>query len=75
MGAWGPGIFSNDTAADAREEWREALIAGADPRVASERIVARFGSDGFERIEDSVGRIVAHHPERETWGAGITRRG
>jgi hypothetical protein len=45
MGAWGPGIFANDTAADARDEWREALIAGDDPRAASERIVARSGSD------------------------------
>jgi hypothetical protein len=59
MGAWGPGIFSNDTAAGARDEWREALIAGADPRAASERIVARFGRD--EDTDFWTGLAAAQH--------------
>ncbi|HEX6715368.1 MAG TPA: hypothetical protein VF066_18395 [Thermoleophilaceae bacterium] len=45
MGAWGPGIFSNDTAADARDEWRDALIEGEEPRAISERLVERLGGD------------------------------
>ena len=32
MGAWGAGIFDNDMAADARDEWREAIRAGDDRR-------------------------------------------
>jgi Domain of unknown function (DUF4259) len=28
MGAWGTAIFANDTAADVRDEWREAILEG-----------------------------------------------
>jgi hypothetical protein len=60
MGAWGPGIFSNDTAADAREAWRDLLIAGEDPRAASERIVARYGGDD-EDTDFWTGLAAAQH--------------
>jgi hypothetical protein len=36
MGAWGPGIFSNDLAADVRAEWRERILAGEDASVEHE---------------------------------------
>ena len=41
MGAVGTGIFSNDTAADVREEWREAIRDGEDPGALSDRLAAR----------------------------------
>src|SRR3954470_5129584 len=42
MGAWGAGIFANDTSADVRGEWRDAIAAGEDPAAASGRIVAAW---------------------------------
>jgi hypothetical protein len=39
MGTWGPGIFSDDEAADARDDWREAVIAGEDLEAATDRIL------------------------------------
>src|SRR3954471_9243567 len=39
MGAWGAGIFANDTSADVRGDWRDAIAAGEDPAAASARIV------------------------------------
>jgi hypothetical protein len=45
VGAWGVGVFSDDLAADVREEWREALAddQNADPRRVTESIVERHG--------------------------------
>src|SRR4051794_19145924 len=42
MGAWGTGIFANDTAADVREEWRAAILDGEDPAAASDRMVRLY---------------------------------
>jgi hypothetical protein len=39
MGTWGPGIFSDDEAADARDDWREAVLGGADLEAATDRIL------------------------------------
>jgi hypothetical protein len=44
VGAWGPGIFSNDLAADVRGDWREAVLAGEDPEAATDRILGPFGA-------------------------------
>ena len=60
MGAWGPGIFSNDLAADARAEWRDALIAGEDPPDASARIVSEY-SAALDETEFWTGLAAAQH--------------
>jgi hypothetical protein len=39
MGTWGPGIFSDDEAADARDDWRKAVMAGEDLEAAADRIL------------------------------------
>src|SRR3954471_12155350 len=60
MGAWGPGIFSNDLAADARAEWRDALIAGEDPPDASARILSEY-SAALDETEFWTGLAAAQH--------------
>jgi hypothetical protein len=42
MGAWGPAIFSDDTASDIREEYREAIAKGASAEAAREKIIAAY---------------------------------
>jgi hypothetical protein len=42
MGTWGPGIFSDDEAADARDDWRQAMVDGADLEEATDRILRQF---------------------------------
>jgi hypothetical protein len=41
MGTWGTGIFSNDTAADIRGDFRELLEDGLTPEQATERIIGK----------------------------------
>ena len=43
VGAWGPGVFQNDDAADLRDGWRGLIRAGFDPREAGRRLVDTFG--------------------------------
>jgi hypothetical protein len=43
MGTWGVGVFANDLAADVRGEWRDAVLDGAEPEAATQRIVDEFG--------------------------------
>ena len=42
MGAWGPAIFSDDTASDLREDYRDAIAAGLAPAAATDKIVAQY---------------------------------
>ena len=42
MGASGPAIFSDDVAADVRDEWREALMDGLADEAATERVLREF---------------------------------
>jgi len=42
MGAWGPAIFSDDTASDIREEYRAAIANGASAEAAREKILASY---------------------------------
>jgi hypothetical protein len=42
MGAWGTGIFANDTAADVQAEWRAAILDGEDPAKTSARMVRQY---------------------------------
>ncbi|MEH3033484.1 MAG: DUF4259 domain-containing protein [Aeromicrobium erythreum] len=40
MGAWGPAIFSDDTACDIRSDYRELLEDGVDDAEATRRVIA-----------------------------------
>lgn len=42
MGAWGAGLFSDDTAADVRVEYRDYLADGMDGRDATDKLLAQF---------------------------------
>jgi hypothetical protein len=43
MGAWGTGVFSNDTAADIRSDFRELLEDGLAPEQATQKLVGDAG--------------------------------
>jgi hypothetical protein len=45
MSADGPGLFSDDTAFDVREEYRDALTAGLSDDAAMARVLAEFADD------------------------------
>ena len=45
MGTWGPGIFSDDTAVDAREDWLDLVRQGTAPAEASQRVTSLFAGD------------------------------
>jgi hypothetical protein len=53
MGAWGPGIFSNDTAADIRGDFREALEDGLTPAQATAKLIAGAG-DAVDDQDDAT---------------------
>lgn len=42
MGAWGPAIFSDDTACDIRSDYRELLEDGLDDHEAVQRVIADY---------------------------------
>jgi hypothetical protein len=42
VGAWGPGIFSDDLALDVRDEWRAAILEGIAPDQATRSLVDRY---------------------------------
>lgn len=46
MGAWGIGIFSNDTAADVREDFRGLVAAGVSAADAAARLHEEYGVGG-----------------------------
>jgi hypothetical protein len=54
MGADGPGLFSDDTACDVRDEYREALEDGATDAEAESRVLREFADD----LDDPDERIV-----------------
>jgi hypothetical protein len=43
VGAWGPGVFQNDDAADLRDDWRGLIGVGFDPREVGRRLIDEFG--------------------------------
>ena len=45
MGTWGPGIFSDDTAMDAREDWLDLVREGTSPVEASHKVISAFSED------------------------------
>jgi len=75
MGAWGVGIFSNDDAADLREEFRELIAEGLSAGEATQRLVTEYGiGDGgvddhdfwlaLAATQHSLGRIVPEVVDR-----------
>jgi uncharacterized protein DUF4259 len=42
MGAWGTAIFSDDTALDIRDEWRDAILDGLSAEEATARLLKSF---------------------------------
>jgi len=45
MGTWGPALFSDDTAADVREDFRDAIAEGLAPAAATDKILAEYRPD------------------------------
>jgi hypothetical protein len=45
MGAWGPGLWSDDTASDVRATYREALEDGLSDDDAAEKVLAEFSAE------------------------------
>lgn len=45
MGAWGPGIFSDDLACDLREEFRELIAEGRSPEEATTKLRDEYAPD------------------------------
>src|SRR3712207_965408 len=75
MGAWGVGLYSNDTASDVRENFRDLVAAGLTPEVATERLIADWEAsklnvddndfwlglaDTQHRLGHVVPEVVAH---------------
>jgi hypothetical protein len=54
MGAWGTAIFSDDTALDIRDEWREAILDGLGAEEATAQLLQSFddhlGDEDTERL-------------------------
>src|SRR4051794_34638039 len=42
VGAWGTAIFSDDTALDIRDEWRDAILDGLSTEEATARLLESF---------------------------------
>ena len=62
MGAWGPGIFSNDTASDVRSEYRELLEDQIPDEEASQRVIASNADlDPDEQHELWLALAAAQH--------------
>jgi len=58
MGAWGIGLFSNDTACDVREEFRHSIAEGLSTESASAQILDKYMSIDAEP-EDRSKAVVA----------------
>jgi len=52
VGAWGTAIFSDDTALDIRDEWRDAILDGLSAEEATTRLVKSF-DDHLGKDEDT----------------------
>jgi hypothetical protein len=54
MGAWGMAIFSDDLAADVRDEFTDYVAEGLDPATATERVLTEHADD----LEDDDEAVV-----------------
>lgn len=50
MGAWGPAIFSDDTACDIRSDYRELLEGGVDDQEATRRVISEYQHLGSDEV-------------------------
>ncbi|SCG52127.1 DUF4259 domain-containing protein [Micromonospora inositola] len=57
MGAWGPGLFSDDTACDVRDEYRDMLEDGVDDDKATQRMLDSY-ADVLDDPDDEPPRIL-----------------
>src|SRR5579863_1287880 len=53
MGAWGPALFSDDTACDIRDEYRELIADGLDDAEATRRIL-ESNADAMEDEDEAT---------------------
>lgn len=72
VGAWGPGIFSNDTASEVRGDFREMLEDGLSAEEATTKLVQRWGPlledrdtatnfwTGLAAAQFELGRLLSH---------------
>lgn len=63
MGSWGVGIFSNDTGADVREDFRALICEGLSAEVATQRLRDEYGvgSGGADDNEFWLGLAAIQH--------------
>jgi len=62
LGSWGTSVFSNDTAADVRLQWRSGIARGADPVSLSDEMVREWGratEDAPDGVEFWTGLAAA----------------
>ena len=52
MGAWGPGIFEDDVAADVQVMWEAAAAAAESAESATAMVLRDLGSDVIDDTED-----------------------
>ena len=53
MGAWGPAVFSDDTACDIRSDYRELLEDGIDDAEVTRRVIA-----GYQHLDDDEAHVL-----------------
>jgi hypothetical protein len=58
MGAWGPGIFSDDDACDIREDVRDFVADGLSPPEIERRILDEYAPPGTDAYRAAVARIA-----------------
>ena len=54
MGAWGTAIFSDDVAADIREDWRDHIGDGLSPEAATQQVLADYADAVQDQDESGV---------------------
>lgn len=54
MGVWGTGIFQDDVAADARDEYREHLQYGLDGHAATDKVLETLATNDAKYVDPSV---------------------
>jgi len=54
VGAWGAAIFSDDLAADIREDWRDHIGDGMTPAAATQQILTDYADAAADPDESGV---------------------
>src|SRR3954469_25266818 len=72
MGAWGAGIFANDTACDIRARWREGLLDGQAPAALQDELVGTW--DGMDEDEIVWSALAAAQHETGRLTAAVRDR-